>query len=116
MCITRQQWLDMDTKNYVALGRYLEKYKEDVTAESKESEVCGINYEDGQLDSVVLLGGRICGCPRNMYYKRYYDSDNGKYVYKCCSFPETFDKNNLKFELSYVNNEEEITQYEFVQY
>lgn len=42
-CVTRQQWLDKDPKNYVALGPAPATSKEEISTASKPSEVCRTN-------------------------------------------------------------------------
>lgn len=96
-CVTRQQWLDKDRKNYVAPGPTPATSKKEIPIGAKASDVCNTNYEDDRPDSMVLLGGRICGCPETMYHVEYADDERGVQVHKCASLPETLDRDGMDF-------------------
>lgn len=76
--------------------------------------MCETNYGDESPDSVILLGGRVCGCSEDRYFRQFYNG--GKRVRKCLQLPTLFDRDNLKLEFRYDYNGETFVYHEVVSY
>ena len=96
VCYTREQWLAESPKNYIDDDFRPETYDVDITPSVTAEDLCDVQGS-------ILVEGRICACPIEMYEEEVYD-DSGHYLdSKCVMLPKTLN-GNLLLDVKYTFN------------
>ena len=86
-CLSREEWLAKDARNYVDADLYGETYEEEITSQTDPTDVC----YDG-----TFITDRVCACRSDEYFD--------DYVGECKSLPSVSNNDNLRIDVEYTIN------------